>query len=217
MFFFYDPTLWLITVVLMSLGGVAVVVFLVLSLVAAMNCLEQCDRRRRKMEPGQVWLALIPAFGMVWIYFVILHVEESLEREYKDRGLRRPKDFGQTLGLSAVICWQAGALLMCVAVGALGVVAAAGLFVPYWMALTKHGKKLLDTRPARDDDEDDDRPRRRSRRDRDEDDEDDQPRRRPRRDRDDEEDEDDDQPRRRHRRQTEDEGEDEDDRPRRRR
>ncbi len=207
MFFFYDPTLWLITWVMFVLGSIALLVFFVLTLVAAMNCLEQCGRRNREMDPNQVWLALIPAFGLVWSYFVVLRVEEALKREFRSRGLKRPKDFGQPLGLSALICWHAGALLICIAIGALGLLAAAGLFIPYWQGLTKYHKQLQrsggrrDTDDRYDDEEDDydDRPRRRSRRDRDdEEEEEERPRRRSRREREDEEEEED-RPRRRRR------------------
>lgn len=205
---------WVLTV----LGFITLLVFLILSLVAAMNCLEQCRRRNREMDPGHVWLTLIPAFGAVWIYFVIIRVEQALRREYRDRELRRPKDFGQPLGLAAVICWQAGALLFCVLIGVFGVLAAAGIFVAYWQRLAKHHKELVRSRRSdgsydEEDDEDayDDRPRRRSRRDRDDEEEgeDDRPRRR--RSRRDEE-EDDERPRRRSRRDDED---DEDEPPRR--
>ena len=219
MFFFYDPTLVLLVWVLLVIGSIALLVFFILTLVAAMNCLEQCSRRNREMDPAQVWLTLIPAFGLVWSYFVVIRVEQALNREYKSRGLTRPKDFGQPLGLAALICWHAGAFLICIFIGVLGMLAAAGLFIPYWQGLMKHHKKLQSTggrRPDRDryddedDDDEDDRPRRRPRRDRDyEDDEDDRPRRRQSR-RDD--DEDDGPPRRR--RQEED---DDDERPQRRR
>ena len=205
MFFFYDPTLWLITWVMLVLGSIALLVFFVLTLVAAMNCLEQCGRRNREMDPNQVWLALIPAFGLVWSYFVVLRVEEALKREFRSRGLKRPKDFGQPLGLSALICWHAGALLICIAIGALGLLAAAGLFIPYWQGLMKCHKQLQrsggrrDTDDRYDDDDDDDdyddRPRRRSRRDRDDEDEDEEEDR-PRRRRRDEEDDESEPPRR---------------------
>jgi len=66
MFFLYDPTLWLITWGTLVLGSIALLVFFILTLVAATNCLEQCSQRNREMDPNQVWLALIPAFGLVW-------------------------------------------------------------------------------------------------------------------------------------------------------
>lgn len=214
MFYFYDPTLLVLLWVLLLIGSITLLVFFILTLVAAMNCLDRCARRNRDMEPGMVWLSLIPLFGYVWSYFVVIRVEEALTREYKTRGLRQPKDFGQPLGLAALICWHAGVLLCWLGIGILGFLAAGGLFIPYWQGLLKYQKQLPDRRrdDRYDEDEDDydDRPRRR-RRERDEDDEeiDERPRRgRSRRDReeDDEDEQEDERPRRRRREVDEDEG-----------
>lgn len=190
--------------VLVLLGLLTGLVFFILTLVAAMNCLDGCRRRNREMDPGQVWLSLIPAFGAVWIYFVIVRVEQALRREYRDRELSRPKDFGQPLGLAAIICWQAGALLLCLLIGVFGMLAGAGIFIAYWQRLAKHAKELQRSDRGSDYDDSDDRPRRRSRRDeREEYDDDERPRRRgnaPI-----EEEEDDDRPRRKRSRREDDE------------
>lgn len=192
--------------ILVLLGLITGLVFFILTLVAAMNCLEGCRRRNREMAPGQVWLSLIPAFGAVWIYFVIVRVEQALRLEYRDRGLRRPKDFGQPIGLAAIICWQAGAVLLCLAIGVLGMLAGAGIFIAYWQRLAKHAKELQRSHRGSDYEEEDydDRPRR-SRRNRDDEYEEEEDRPRRRRSRRDEEDEEDDRPRRRSRRDEDDE------------
>lgn len=210
MFYFYDPTIVMLFWVFLLIGGIGLLVFFILTLVAAMNCLDQCRRRNREMEPGMVWLSLIPLFGYVWSYFVVIRVEEALTLEYKSRGLRRPKDFGQPLGLAALICWHGGLLLCFIGIGILGIMASAGLFIPYWQGLTKFHKRLQETdRDERDDYDEDDRPRRRSRRDRDEeydDFDDDEERPRSRRSRREDDDEEEDRPRRRRRETDEGEG-----------
>lgn len=40
----------------------------------------------RSGQPGQVWLTLIPVFGLVWGFIVNTQVSESLAREYRRRG-----------------------------------------------------------------------------------------------------------------------------------
>ncbi len=149
----------------------------IMFLLSMSRCLKQISRRNRQMEPGQVWLCLIPIFGFIWTIIMILRVADSLKDEYYDRGLRGDGDFGKTLGIvyivSAFVC---------------GIVAII-CFIMYWVKIAGYTKALME---STDDDEDEDRPRRR-RRDED-DDEDDRPRRRGA---DADEGEDDDRPRRR--------------------
>jgi hypothetical protein len=135
------------------------------------KCLKQIAPRNRQMEPGSVWLCLIPLFGIVWTIIMILRVAYSLRDEYDDRRLRGDGDFGKTLGIvyivSAFIC---------------GIVALV-CFIMYWVKIAGYTRELVESR-------DDDRPRRRRRDEDDADDvnddqDDDRPRRRRRRDEDD--------------------------------
>ena len=51
-----------------------------------------------------IFLMLIPCFGIVWYFFVVIRIASSLQKEYADRGLPAEGDFGMLLGiLSAVI------------------------------------------------------------------------------------------------------------------
>lgn len=36
----------------------------------------------RRMEPGLVWLQLIPLFNYVWVFFVVRRIADSLARQY---------------------------------------------------------------------------------------------------------------------------------------
>lgn len=75
--------------------------------------LDACSPRNRDMEPGMVFLTLIPFFGIVWMFFVVFRISSSLEREFRSRGLRREGDFGSTLGMWGLIA----NLLCCAPVG----------------------------------------------------------------------------------------------------
>jgi len=150
----------------------------VMFLLSMSKCFKAISPRNRQMQPGQVWLALIPLFGFVWTIIMILKLSDSLRDEYDDRGIRGDGDFGKTLGIvyivSSFICGPVALIT----------------FIMYWIKVAGYSKQLLSRGGyADDDDEDeDDRPRKRRSRD-DDDDDDDRPRKRRRRDEDDDDDE----------------------------
>ncbi len=80
---------------------VAAVVFgvLVLVLVRSMHALAEVPERDRPMQPGMVWLSLIPLFGVVWVFVVALRTADALNNEFDARRLRGGGDHGKTLGI----------------------------------------------------------------------------------------------------------------------
>lgn len=187
-------------------------VVMIFFLLTLHKLLKKCRSRNRAMEPGLVWLNLIPCFQLIWQFVTVVRVDETLQQEFRQRGLgRRGDSYGKGLGIAACtmglvanvagnissaidkakpeqadefhaldyVCW----ILMVVTLI---------LFVTYWFKMAGFSRRLSES-PR--DDEYDDRPRRRSRRDEWEDEDDDRPRRRTRRD--EWEDEDDRPPRRR--------------------
>jgi hypothetical protein len=56
------------------------------------------------MEPGLVWLLLIPVFNLVWIFFVVLKIPESYQSLFYSRGRTDVGDAGRGLGLAYAIC-----------------------------------------------------------------------------------------------------------------
>jgi hypothetical protein len=145
----------------------------ILFLLNLSKTLAACSQRNRSMEPGMVWLCLIPLFGYIWFYFVVLRLSESLQKEYRSRGMSSDDpEFGKMTGL----IWLITAIIPFVNIVSIV------FFIIYWVKTAKFKNELLSggRRGGYDDDADDDRPRRR--RDEDDDDGDDRPRRRPRRD-----------------------------------
>lgn len=156
--------------------GVLIVIGLVihgLFLFTLSKTLALCSPRNRTMEPGSVWLNLIPLFNLVWMFITIIKLSESLQNEYESRGLRSDDpDFGKMTGILYMVF-----NFIC------GLVALV-FFILYWVKIAGY-KKTLETRGRGGDFDDrddyDDRPRRRPRRDDEEDDrrdDDERPRRR---------------------------------------
>lgn len=58
--------------------GLIPMVFFLLTL---QNTLKAIQPRNRAMQPGEVWLTLIPLFGAVWQFIVVSRIADSIERE----------------------------------------------------------------------------------------------------------------------------------------
>ena len=94
-------------------GSIAIVVALVclcigilptiFYLITLQNTLRLISPRNRQMEPGQVWLILIPLFGLGWNFKVIDDVSTSLGREFRARGIRSEPKPGYGVGLASAI------------------------------------------------------------------------------------------------------------------
>ena len=151
----------------------------ILYLLTLSRCFSRIAPRNRRMEPGLVWLNLIPCFQLIWIFFTTTRLADSLRDEFDDRRLRGDRDFGRTLGITYPILMLVGFVPY---LGAIFSLASLICWILYWVKIAGYKNQLISAGigTGRHDDEDDDRPRRR--RDEDDDDGDDRPRRRPRRD-----------------------------------
>jgi hypothetical protein len=138
-------------------------------LLACSRCWAEISPRNRGMEPGMVWLCLIPLFGFVWHVVMMFKFVESLRAEYRYRGMRGDGDFGQL----ATILYLIGLVVPFLSL--IG-------FIVHWVKISGYTQELRRTHGRSrgdyddddydDDDDDYDRPRRR-RRDRDDRDDDD--------------------------------------------
>jgi len=61
------------------LGLIAVAIFF---LIEQQNILKAIQPQNRLMRPGEVWLQLIPIFGLVWQFIVVIRISESIQREF---------------------------------------------------------------------------------------------------------------------------------------
>ena len=86
---------------------VALIIFLVpyiFYLITLQNTLKAVSPHNRLMPPGQVWLNLIPLFGMVWHFIVVDKISQSLRLELNERNITHdePKP-AYNLGLTMCI------------------------------------------------------------------------------------------------------------------
>ncbi|HWB07880.1 MAG TPA: hypothetical protein VG826_01460 [Pirellulales bacterium] len=86
---------------------VAVVIGLAITIVIAVlisSCYARIPQQYREMEPGMVYLMLIPCFNLVWIFFVTLRLSQSFQKYFADIGRSDVGDCGYQLGLWCSIC-----------------------------------------------------------------------------------------------------------------
>jgi hypothetical protein len=57
--------------------GIPVILFLL----AQQKALQAISLENREMSPGSIWLQLIPVFGMVWQFFVVIRIARSISKE----------------------------------------------------------------------------------------------------------------------------------------
>jgi hypothetical protein len=55
------------------------------------------------MSPGLIWLALIPGFNLIWDFFVVINLGDSLDKEFKKRGVITEAYPGKSMGLAFCI------------------------------------------------------------------------------------------------------------------
>lgn len=70
-------------IIIIFITLIAAVVFLLM----LQNTLKKCAVDSRTMEPGKVWLWLIPVFGLVWQFIVVMNVGKSLGNEFPRLGI----------------------------------------------------------------------------------------------------------------------------------
>ena len=131
----------------MLLGmAVAVLIGLVIILIPAIfylltlqKALNRCSPENRAMNPGMVWLMLIPLFNLVWHFFVVLNLAKSLGAEFQKRGIVDEPQPGKNLGLIMCI------LACCGWVPFLGLFTGIGALVcwiVYWVRIAGCSAKL---------------------------------------------------------------------------
>jgi hypothetical protein len=159
---------WIAFLVVIGVFLVVAFVIAIFFLLTLSKALSRCHHRNRTMEPGMVWLNLIPLFNLVWQFITVNRVAESLSNEFYDRGWdRKGEDYGRSVGTTYCIMNLLGWIPYC---GALFGIVGLVCFIIYWVKIANYSSQLVthhddydDRSDDRGDYEDEDR---RSRRDR---------------------------------------------------
>lgn len=121
-------------------------------LVAQQNVIKTVNPGNRVIKPGQVWLQLIPIYGLIWQFSVVRGIADSLRNELESRN-RESKlgiwDGGITDEVNIHPTFTTGqwyCIMNCITcipfVGFLTGFFALALWIAYWVQLIKY-KKII--------------------------------------------------------------------------
>ncbi|WP_109487546.1 hypothetical protein [Occallatibacter savannae] len=107
--------------------------------------LKKCSPQSRTMQPGRVWLVLVPLFNFVWIFFVVNALADSLENEFRLRNIAASEQKpGRTLGLAMAICMACGIIPI---INLVAIIPQLILWIMYRVKISGYSK-LLDRVPV---------------------------------------------------------------------
>ncbi|HEY2468004.1 MAG TPA: hypothetical protein VGI45_09180 [Terracidiphilus sp.] len=102
--------------------------------------LKKCSPQSRTMQPGMVWLLLIPLFNVVWNFLVVNAIADSLSNEFRLRNLpvneQKP---GRSLGLAMAICGACGIIPF---VNLIAILPHFILWLIYWVKIAGYSRML---------------------------------------------------------------------------
>lgn len=122
---------------------VVLILFLIpyiIYLVHMQRTLKRCGEHAT-MNPGLVWLALVPVLGFIWQWVVVFKISSSVKSATNDQ---HTGGFG--VGLAMVICNTASIILSFAAIP--GIV----LWIIYWIKALEGGRAAEDALNDEDDD-----------------------------------------------------------------
>lgn len=115
----------------------------VLFLFSLHSALKEVDRERREMEPGMVWLNLIPLVHLVWIFFTVAKIGDGLYAEAQARGMANRGDGTKSLGIAYAVL--AVGSFICSFIPFVGLLVSLATFVVwiiYWVKVVGYKNQL---------------------------------------------------------------------------
>ncbi len=129
---------FLIFIIFIFVIGYIVLIFFTNSL---FKCLKTVKEENRAMAPGLAWLNLIPIFGGIWIFFIIVKIRESLSREFLQNNTPEPSnDYGLKVGLAFAILHWFGFVP---GIGYFLVLVSIVCWIIYWFKISKYTKTMI--------------------------------------------------------------------------
>lgn len=132
--------------VILAIVGVIALISIVIAifyLLTLSRTLGLCAPQNRTMEPGQVWLMLIPIFGIIWNFIMVNRIADTLANEFRMRNIptneQRP---GYQVGITMAIC---GALGFIPYLGSIAGIVQLIMWIIYWVKMSGYKTQLEQT------------------------------------------------------------------------
>ena len=131
----FDSTFFL----LIGVGLLIVLIPYILFLYNLQKTLASISPDNRKVQPGSVWLMLIPIFNLVWQFIIVNRVSDSIAAECNKLNIpldeKRPT---YNIGLAYCVLSVAGGFIPVI-----GAIAALVCFIIYWMKTASYRKLII--------------------------------------------------------------------------
>ncbi len=138
---FYGISILEIIVLIVCL--VMLYVPLVFYLRTIQNTLLEVSVEHRRMKPNLVWLQLIPFFGFIWQFIIVVKVADSLRIQfYYSKISLEEYQPGQGLGIGACIMFCVSIIPL---IGFFTFFAAVVCWILYWIKINNYRKKLKES------------------------------------------------------------------------
>ncbi len=112
--------------------GIAMIPF-IFYLITLQNTFNEISFENRQLPAGQVWLLIIPLFGIVWHFIVVNRLADSLRAEFDNRNIQENEiKPGRSIGLAQCILNCCGIIPF---FGILTSIASLVCWIIYWVKI----------------------------------------------------------------------------------
>ncbi len=116
-------------------------IFYILTLSRALT---KCSAASITIEPGMLWLLLVPFVNLVWHFFVVIGMAKSLGNEFRARNISNADpEPGQSIGIAMCVCGACGIIPL---LGLFAALAYLILWIVYWAKIAEFSR-ILDQVP----------------------------------------------------------------------
>jgi hypothetical protein len=118
----------------------AIFVLYMAFIAALFAALARCSIKSRTMAPGTVWFMLVPLVNLVWQFFVVFALADSLGNEFRARGITDVEPHpGRSIGIAMCVCACCGLVPF---VNLLALPAHLVLLIVYWVKIAEFSRRL---------------------------------------------------------------------------
>ena len=110
-------------------------------LLTLQNTLKIISPENRKMSPGNVWLILIPLFGMAWQFIMVRRIADSISEECVRLNID-VKEKMPTYTIGLIYCISSIIFLIPIT-KTVGSIAALVTWIMYWIKVNQYRKLLI--------------------------------------------------------------------------
>jgi hypothetical protein len=112
----------------------------ILYILTLSRALNKCAFSSRTIQPGTLWLLLIPLVNLIWHFVVVNGMAQSLGNEFRTRNLTSTDpEPGKSIGIAMCVCGACGLIPL---LGILAGIAYLVLWVIYWLKIAEFSRRL---------------------------------------------------------------------------